>query len=95
MKSQQISGLMELLTLYVQFQFGITGRAVAYSALVFLDNLAGTIALQNAARAIGTNASGPIPRYRGMVAQWHAHLHGFTTAIHETSGLSQLRSLNF
>jgi len=32
-------------------------------------------------------ASGPIPRYRGMVARWHAHLHGLATAIHETSGL--------
>ena len=32
-------------------------------------------------------ASGPIPRYRGTVARWHAHLHGLATAIHETSGL--------
>jgi len=32
-------------------------------------------------------ASGLIPRYRGMVARWHAHLHGLATAIHETSGL--------
>ena len=29
----------------------------------------------------------PIPRYRGTVARWHAHLHGLATVIHETSGL--------
>ena len=33
------------------------------------------------------HASCPIPRYRGMVARWHTHLHGLATAIHETSGL--------
>jgi hypothetical protein len=32
-------------------------------------------------------ASGPIPRYRGTVARWHAHLRGLATAIHEISGL--------
>jgi hypothetical protein len=36
-------------------------------------------------------ASGPIPRYRGMVARWHTHLHGLATAIHETSGLGVQR----
>ena len=25
-------------------------------------------------------ASGPVPRYRGMVAQWHDHLHDLATA---------------
>ena len=34
--------------------------------------------------------SGPIPRHRGTVARWHAHLHGLATAIHQTSGLSIL-----
>ena len=28
-----------------------------------------------------------IPRYRGTVARWHAHLRGLATAIHEISGL--------
>ena len=32
-------------------------------------------------------ASDSIPRYRGMVARWHAHLHDLATAIHEISGL--------
>ena len=32
-------------------------------------------------------ASEPIPRYRGTVARWHAHLRGLATAIHEISGL--------
>ena len=32
-------------------------------------------------------ASGSIPRYRGTVVRWHAHLRGLVTAIHETSGL--------
>ena len=32
-------------------------------------------------------ASGSIPRYRGTVARWHAHLRGLVTPIHETSGL--------
>jgi hypothetical protein len=31
-------------------------------------------------------ASEPIPRYRGTVARWPAHLHGLATAIHEISG---------
>jgi hypothetical protein len=31
--------------------------------------------------------SEPIPRQRGTVARWHAHLCGLATAIHETSGL--------
>ncbi|MEE9526951.1 MAG: hypothetical protein V3W07_04735 [Syntrophobacteria bacterium] len=31
---------------------------------------------------------GAIPRYRGTVARWHAHLRGLATAIHEISGLS-------
>ena len=31
--------------------------------------------------------SGPIPRYRGTVTRWHAHLRALATAIHETSGL--------
>ena len=31
-------------------------------------------------------ASEPIPRYRGTVARWHAHLRGLATAIHEISG---------
>ncbi len=31
---------------------------------------------------------GPIPRYRGTVARWHAHLRGLATAIHEISGLA-------
>jgi hypothetical protein len=30
---------------------------------------------------------GPIPRYRGTVARWHAHLPGLATAIHQISGL--------
>ena len=34
-------------------------------------------------------ASGPIPRYRGTVARWHAHLRGLATAIHEISGLGK------
>jgi len=25
-------------------------------------------------------ASGPVPRYRGMVARWHDHLHDLATA---------------
>jgi hypothetical protein len=33
-------------------------------------------------------ASEPIPRYRGTVARWHAHLRGLATAIHEISGLA-------
>ncbi len=38
-------------------------------------------------------ASEPIPRYRGMVARWHAHLCGLATAIHEISGLGhQIKS---
>jgi hypothetical protein len=32
-------------------------------------------------------ASAPIPRYRGTVSRWHAHLCGLATAIHEISGL--------
>jgi hypothetical protein len=32
-------------------------------------------------------ASEPIPRYRGTVALWHAHLRGLATAIREISGL--------
>ena len=35
-------------------------------------------------------ASDPIPRYRGTVARWHAHLCGLATAIHEISGLAQV-----
>jgi hypothetical protein len=35
-------------------------------------------------------ASEPIPRYRGTVARWHAHLHDLATSIHETSGLVPL-----
>ena len=31
--------------------------------------------------------SGPIPRSRGTVARWHAHLRGLATAIHEIFGL--------
>jgi hypothetical protein len=38
-------------------------------------------------------ASEPIPRYRGTVARWLAHLHGLATAIDETSGLSQLNTI--
>jgi hypothetical protein len=34
-------------------------------------------------------ASEPIPRYRGTVARWHAHLRGLATAIHEISGLAE------
>jgi hypothetical protein len=34
-------------------------------------------------------ASEPIPRWRGTVARWPAHLHGLATAIHDTSGLGQ------
>jgi hypothetical protein len=34
---------------------------------------------------------GPIPRYRGTVARWRAHLRGLATAIHEISGLVGLR----
>ncbi len=30
---------------------------------------------------------GPIPRYRGTVARWPAHLRDLATAIHEISGL--------
>jgi hypothetical protein len=30
---------------------------------------------------------GTIPRYRGTVARWHAHLHGLATGIHEISRL--------
>ena len=33
-------------------------------------------------------ASEPIPRYRGTVAWWHAHLRGLATGIHEISGLT-------
>ena len=36
-------------------------------------------------------ASEPIPRYRGTVARWHAHLCGLATATHETSGLAKNR----
>jgi len=32
-------------------------------------------------------ASEPIPRYRGTVDRWHAHLRGLATAIHELSGV--------
>jgi hypothetical protein len=32
--------------------------------------------------------SDPIPRYRGTVARWYAHLRGLVTPIHETSGLA-------
>jgi hypothetical protein len=32
-------------------------------------------------------ASKPIPRCRGTVALWHAHLRGLATAIHEICGL--------
>ncbi|MEE8315588.1 MAG: hypothetical protein V3R70_03450 [Syntrophobacteria bacterium] len=32
-------------------------------------------------------ASEPIPRCRGTVARWHAHLRSLATAIHEISGL--------
>jgi hypothetical protein len=35
-------------------------------------------------------ASEPIPRYRGTVARWHAHLRGLATATHEISGLRVL-----
>jgi hypothetical protein len=31
---------------------------------------------------------GTIPRYRGTVARWHAHLRGLATAIYEISGLA-------
>ena len=34
-------------------------------------------------------ASEPIPRYRGTVARWHAHLRGLATAIHDISGLAK------
>ncbi|MDH3559100.1 MAG: hypothetical protein OES18_24940 [Deltaproteobacteria bacterium] len=34
---------------------------------------------------------GRIPRYRGTVARWHAHLSGLATAIHELSGLVDVR----
>ena len=34
---------------------------------------------------------GPIPRYRGTVARWHAHLRGLATEIHEISGLVAVR----
>ena len=34
-------------------------------------------------------ASKPIPRCRGTVARWHAHLRGLATAIHEISGLDE------
>ena len=37
-------------------------------------------------------ASEPIPRYRGTVARWHAHLRGLATAIHEISGLKLIGS---
>jgi len=30
----------------------------------------------------------PIPRYRGTVAWWHAHLRGLATAMHEITGLA-------
>ena len=33
------------------------------------------------------NASEPIPRYRGTVARWHAHLCALATAIHDISRL--------
>ena len=31
----------------------------------------------------------PIPRYRGTVARWHAHLRGLATGIHVISGLTE------
>ena len=36
---------------------------------------------------------GPIPRYRGTVARWHAHLRGLAIPIHEISGLMQFRQI--
>jgi hypothetical protein len=36
-------------------------------------------------------ASEPIPRYRGTVARWHAHLRGLGTAIDEISGLADFQ----
>jgi hypothetical protein len=36
---------------------------------------------------------GPIPRYRGTVARWHAHLRGLATGIHEISGLEITRAI--
>jgi hypothetical protein len=33
----------------------------------------------------------PIPRYRGRVARWHAHIRGLATAIDKISGLAILR----
>jgi hypothetical protein len=38
-------------------------------------------------------ASAPIPRYRGTVSRWHAHLRGLATAIHVTTGLVLRASL--
>ena len=40
-------------------------------------------------------ASEPIPRYRGTVTRWHAHLHCLATAIHKTSGLGDDFLLNW
>jgi hypothetical protein len=35
-------------------------------------------------------ASEPIPRYRGTVARWHAHLHALAMAIHQIYELAKL-----
>jgi hypothetical protein len=40
-------------------------------------------------------ASEPIPRCRGTVARWHAHLCGLATAIHEISGLEGMEPFLF
>jgi hypothetical protein len=39
-------------------------------------------------------ASGPIPRYRGTVARWLAHLRGLVTPVHETSWLGLTEAAN-
>jgi len=40
---------------------------------------------------LATYRSGTVQIQHPAVAQWHAHLHGLATEIHDTSGLAQVQ----
>ncbi len=85
-------------TVYTAFLLNTTGWCPSgHRARMFHESLAATTDMVVLPGVLGCRPLrrtvqvrlGPIPRYRGTVARWHAHLCGLATAIHETSGLKK------
>ena len=85
----------ELSTLKTHRHPGGSSTAYSHLARIIHESLAATTDMAVLPGVLGCRPLrctvqvrlGPIPRYRGTVARWHAHLLGLATAIHELSGL--------